>query len=230
MELVRLKSSHNKIRILTNPYVYDAHCVTRDDTRIIETSKIVKCSMANGSCVACDSGNHVLHRWVVGVIDKADGRYKVLDLSMGFFKQIQNLTQMPDLDDPTEYDIDFYIDPDDDKIRPTTNNGWIINSCARAGAKAPLPENDQKLADNVDLNSLKKLSEPPLAVTTRVAWKRALKGRDYRGSNHEGQIPWFNFDTEESAKHGARCINCNKDYPHAIVVSDFRCWACKNGY
>lgn len=29
---------------------------------------------------------------------------------------------------------------------------------------------------------------------------------------------------------GATCVKCNKDYPYADFVVNFKCWSCKNGF
>ena len=71
----------------------------------------MNCSGANGACPLCEKGDKPKRRWFLGVIDRKNNAYKILDIGFAVFKSIQTLAKDDDWGDPSRYDVDIVVDP-----------------------------------------------------------------------------------------------------------------------
>jgi hypothetical protein len=57
------------------------------------------------------------------------------------------------------------------------------------------------------------------------------KEQDIQGSGHYRLIwvPKFG-KTAKVEEYGINCTKCKRYYPDAVVIDDFKCWGCENGY
>ena len=58
------------------------------------------------------------------------------------------------------------------------------------------------------------------------------KERDVLNSGNYRLIwdPDSKTDTSSEIDHGINCSKCNKYFPDAAKINDFKCWACRNGF
>lgn len=150
---LRLDEGSNELRLVTQPFQYLVHKYKKDDKD--KFGQKVNCSAIHGSCPLCAMGDKAKPRWLLGVISRKTGTYKVLDISYAVFSGIRKLAKnTKHFGDPTKYDIDIVVD----------KNGGPTGYYAVQGLpKEPLSAADQQIKDNVDLDDLKRRVTPPTA-------------------------------------------------------------------
>lgn len=150
---LRLDEGDNELRLITSPFQYLQHKYKKDDTD--KYGQKVYCSAAHGSCPLCDAGDKAKPRWLLGVISRKTGTFKILDVSWAVFSQIKKLANNTQRwGDPTKYDINIFVDK---------NGGATGYYSVQPLPKEPLSAEDQKIRDNVDLDDLKRRVTPPTA-------------------------------------------------------------------
>jgi hypothetical protein len=151
---LRLDEGSNEMRIITQPFQYLVHKYKKEDDKGF--GQKISCSKLNGECPLCDLGDKAKPRWLLGVISRKSGTYKVLDISFAVFGQIRKYARNTNRwGDPTKYDIDIVVDK---------NGGATGYYSVQAISKEPLSADDQKIRDTqVDLDDLKRRVTPPQA-------------------------------------------------------------------
>jgi hypothetical protein len=149
---LRLKDGSNEMRILTQPFQYLVHKYKKEGDPGF--GQKVYCSSIHGSCPLCASGDKAKPRWLLGVISRADGTYRILDISFAVFGQIRKYARNTKrFGDPTKYDIDIVVDKNGSPTTYYTVQGL---------EKSALTADDQKIRDTaVDLDDLKRRVTPP---------------------------------------------------------------------
>lgn len=155
---LRLEKGDNIVRLVTAPFQYLSHKYKSPTEKGF--GKKVFCSQANGSCPLCEmvkegheGAEKAKKRWLIGVISRTSGTYKILDISWSVFSDIQKLAKMTQYwGDPTKYDINIVVDP---------NGGSTGYYTVQALPKTPLSVEDQMIVDQVDLDDLKRRVTPP---------------------------------------------------------------------
>lgn len=149
---LRLKEGDNEVRFITAPHQYLVHKVKRDANNPKDFGQKVMCSAVDGGpCPACVHGE-AKPRWLVGVIDRASGSYKILDMGWQVFQQIRTHAKNAKLGDPQKYDINIFVNP---KGGPS---GYYT---VQTYSKEPLSAEDQAIKDTADLEDLKRRVQPP---------------------------------------------------------------------
>jgi hypothetical protein len=148
---LRLDEGDNEVRLITAPFQYLQHKYKKDETD--KFGQKVYCSAAHGSCPLCAAGDKAKPRWLLGVISRKTGTYKILDVSWAVFSQIKKLANnVQRWGDPTKYDINIFVDK---------NGGATGYYSVQPLPKEALSAEDQKIKDNVDLDDLKRRVTPP---------------------------------------------------------------------
>jgi hypothetical protein len=147
---LRLKEGSNEVRLLTQPHQYLVHKYKKNgDTGF---GQKVQCSAVHGSCPLCAQGDKAKPRWLLGVISRDTGTYKILDISYMVFSAIRKLNKNPKFGDPTKYDINIEVDK---------NGGATGYYSVQAYSKEPLSAADQDIKDKIDFDDLKRRISPP---------------------------------------------------------------------
>lgn len=150
---LRLDPGDNEIRLVTAPFQYLQHKYKKDVNDKKDFGQKVYCSAAHGSCPLCETGDKAKPRWLLGVISRKTGTFKILDVSWAVFSQIKKLAQNTQRwGDPTKYDINIVVD---------RNGGATGYYSVQPLPKEPLSAEDQKIKDNVDLDDMKRRVTPP---------------------------------------------------------------------
>ena len=149
-EFIKLQSGPNEVRLVTKPYQYIVHKWKEEGDRGYGNN--VKCSMFHGSCPLCEIGNPPKQRWYVGLIDRKNQTYKILDMSPSIFQKVQALSRKEIWGDPGTYDIDISVDKNSG-----ANGYYSVMPCG----KSPLSDNDVEIKQSVDHESLKRRCKPP---------------------------------------------------------------------
>lgn len=148
---LRLEEGSNEMRIVTQPHQYLVHKYKKEGDSGF--GQKVSCSSAHGSCPLCAMGDKAKPRWLLGVISRKTGTYKILDISFAVFSQIRKLARNTQRwGDPTKYDIDIVVDK---------NGGATGYYSVQPISKEPLSAADQKIKDDADLDDLKRRVTPP---------------------------------------------------------------------
>jgi len=110
---LRLNPGSNVVRLLTMPYAYYQHKYVVDGGK--KFGYRINCSdpERKANCPICEKGgneNKAKRRWFLGVIDRKNDTYKILDVGFSVFKAIQTLAKDDDWGDPSRYDIDIVVD------------------------------------------------------------------------------------------------------------------------
>jgi hypothetical protein len=149
---LRLDEGSNEMRIITQPFQYLVHKYKKDPNNPKDFGQKVSCSAIHGSCPLCTMGDKAKPRWLLGVISRKTGTYKVLDVSFAVFSQIRKLARnTARWGDPTKYDIDIVVDK---------NGGATGYYSVQPISKEPLSAADQQIKDNADLDDLKRRVTP----------------------------------------------------------------------
>ena len=99
VDFMKLQNGQNQFRIVGKPSLIDIHWEKGIDGQ----SKKVICPGAG--CPICKVGHTPQIRYQVQVIDRADGKVKVLEGGPTIFNAIKNYAVDPDFGDPTSYDF-----------------------------------------------------------------------------------------------------------------------------
>jgi hypothetical protein len=159
---LRLDEGSNEMRLITQPYQYLVHKYKKEGDPGYGNK--VYCSAIHGGCPLCSLGDKAKPRWLLGVISRKTGTYKILDVSFAVFSQIRKLARNTQRwGDPTKYDIDIVVDK---------NGGATGYYSVQPISKEPLSAADQVLKDNADLDDLKRRVTPP---TSDLVQKRLDK-------------------------------------------------------
>lgn len=149
---LRLTEGDNEVRFVTAPHQYLVHKVKRDANNPKDFGQKVMCSAINGgTCPACVHGE-AKPRWLVGVIDRKTGAYKILDMGWAVFQQIRTHAKNPKLGDPQKYDINIFVNP---KAGPSAY--YTVQTYS----KEALSAEDQVIKETADLEDLKRRVQPP---------------------------------------------------------------------
>lgn len=148
---LRLTEGDNEVRFVTSPHQYLVHKVKRDANNPKDFGQKVMCSAISGTCPACVHGE-AKPRWLVGVIDRKSGAYKILDMGWQVFQQIRTHAKNAKLGDPQKYDINIFVNP---KGGPS---GYYT---VQTYSKEALSAEDQNIKDTADLEDLKRRVQPP---------------------------------------------------------------------
>jgi len=149
---LRLEDGQNIIRLVTQPYQYLVHKVKKDATNPKDFGQKVRCSAIHGSCAVCNTGDKAKPRWLLGVIVRKTGTYKILDISFAVFSQIRKYARNTQyFGDPTKYDLNIEVDK---------NGGATGYYSVQALSKEALSAADQVIKDNADLEDLKRRATP----------------------------------------------------------------------
>lgn len=147
---LRLDEGANEIRLLTQPHQYLVHKYKKEgDTGF---GQKVQCCAIHGPCPLCAMGDKAKPRWLLGVISRKTGTYKILDISFAVFSQIRKLNKNAKFGDPTKYDINVEVDK---------NGGATGYYSVQAYSKEPLSAADQVIKDSIDFDDLKRRVTPP---------------------------------------------------------------------
>lgn len=148
---LRLEEGSNEMRLITQPFQYLVHKYKKEDDKGF--GQKVSCSAVHGSCPLCDLGDKAKPRWLLGVITRKDGTFKILDISFAVFSQVRKLAKnIQRWGDPTKYDIDIVVDK---------NGGATGYYSVQPISKEPLSASDQKVKDDIDFDDLKRRVTPP---------------------------------------------------------------------
>lgn len=150
---LRLDEGSNEMRLITQPFQMLVHKIKKDPNNPKDFGQKVYCSAINGSCPCCTADDKAKPRWLIGVISRKTGTYKILDISFAVFSQIRKYAKNTQRwGDPTKYDIDIVVDK---------NGGATGYYSVQAISKEPLSATDQVIKDSVDFDDLKRRVTPP---------------------------------------------------------------------
>jgi len=150
---LRLEEGSNEMRLVTQPFQYLVHKVKKEPNNPKDFGQKVNCSAIHGSCPLCEAGDKAKPRWLIGVISRKAGAYRILDISFAVFSQIRKYARNTQRwGDPTKYDVDIVVDK---------AGGATGYYSVQAISKEPLSAADQVIKDGVDLDDLKRRVTPP---------------------------------------------------------------------
>jgi len=99
VDFMKLQTGQNQLRVVGKPSMIDIHWEKGIDGQ----QKKVICPGAG--CPICKAGHVPMVRYQVQVIDRTDGKIKVLEGGPTIFNAIKQYAMEPDYGDPTQYDL-----------------------------------------------------------------------------------------------------------------------------
>lgn len=105
VDFMRLNDGPNLVRIVTKPYKYLVHKYKEESDPGFGDRASCSGPSHNGECPLCARGDKPKQRWYIGVIDRATGQYKVLDIGSGIYADIRDLNRDEAWGDPSKYDV-----------------------------------------------------------------------------------------------------------------------------
>ena len=149
---LRLDQGSNIVRILTRPHEYAVHQFKIEGQPGFG-NRVMASGFHDGRDYLVETyGSKPKRRWLVGVIDRKTGMYKLLDISKSVFDGIRSLVRDIDYGDTQLYDIDIKVD----KQGGATGYYKIVPKPAK-----PLSAADLEIKQNIDLDDLKRRCTPP---------------------------------------------------------------------
>ena len=106
---LRLSDGSNEVRLITQPYQYLVHKYKKNPEDKKDFGQKILCSQIHGRCPVCDTGDKPKARWLLGVIDRATNKAKILDVSYTVMQQLKTNARNPKIGDPTKYDINIVV-------------------------------------------------------------------------------------------------------------------------
>jgi hypothetical protein len=130
---MKLEQGDNSVRIVSNPYQFVVHWA-KDSS---QTDRKIKCAIKN--CPLCKKGIKTQYRWLLGVIDRADGQPKLLEISSQIFNAIKLYKDNKKWGNVTLYDINirrgpkgaqplYTVMPDSEKGKITVQEQEAVDS------------------------------------------------------------------------------------------------------
>lgn len=152
-EWMRLNPGSNELRFVTKPHLYLSHKYKTDPNNTKDFGDKVYCSYDNDkNCPLCAAGDRPKKRWLVGVIDRVTGTYKLLDISVAIYQSVQVYNKKKQYGDPIRYDIDISVN----KQGGATGYYIVTPSIPEA-----LSENDLKIVAGINPDDLVRKCTPP---------------------------------------------------------------------
>lgn len=154
---MRLQSGDNLVRLLTKPHVYMQHKYREKGDKgygeKIPCSKIER----GDPCPICalnttEAPQYPKPRWFIGLIDREDDTYKILDFTPSVYQGIKKLNGMDSWGDPVNYDINIIVDHDGGP------SGFYT---VLPDARVPLTPSDLEKKQKLDLDVLVRKCVPP---------------------------------------------------------------------
>jgi len=147
-EFLKLQMGVNLIRVVGNPSLIDIHWEKGLDG---QAKKII---CPGKGCPICKIGHVPQSRYQVQVIDRADGKIKILEGGVTIFNQIKECAMDDDFGDPTQYDF---------KIKKEGTGRDTKYSLRPVPKKVPLTAEEKELIVNsrklADINKTKTIDE-----------------------------------------------------------------------
>jgi len=145
---LKLQNGENRVRVVGNPSLIDVHWEKGLDGQ----QKKVICP--GRGCPVCKVGHAPQARYQVQVIDRTDGKVKILEGGVTIFTQIKECAQDEDFGDPTQYDF---------KIKKEGTGRETKYSLRPNPKKIPLTSEELELVANSkklsDINKTKTIEE-----------------------------------------------------------------------
>jgi hypothetical protein len=181
---LRLIPGTNIVRVLTAPFQYYQHKMTYPGGK--KYGYRVTC--AGEGCPLCKDGDKAKIRWFIGVIDRKENRFKILDIGKSIFKDIQTHASDSDWGDPSRYDMDIVVDPNGG----ATNYYSVVCKPPRplsAGDLVMQEENAEVLPRRATPPSPEKVQERVDSIMEEISFSNA-------GSVPEAETPLTNGSSE----------------------------------
>jgi len=194
---LRLDEGSNEMRLVTQPFQYLVHKYKKDPSNPKDFGQKVLCSAIHGSCPLCSAGDKAKPRWLLGVISRKTGTFKILDVSFAVFSQIRKLARnTARWGDPTKYDIDIVVDK---------NGGATGYYSVQPISKEPLSASDQQIKDNIDMDDLKRRVTPPTPDQVQKRMEKISGGAETSAPTNsaskkpETRTPMVRMDDDDDA-------------------------------
>ena len=206
-EFLRLSPGPNKIRVLTPAYQYAQHRYLPLNGR--KFGYRVNCSKSDtcDECPLCDiPDNKPKKRWLLGVIERSTGMYKILDIGWSVFSAIQALAQS-DWGDPGQYDLEVVVNPSGGalgfyKVLPCKEKALSAADILMKEENAATGELDRRSAaptfEKVQAR-LKKIAEEIAASNPKVQAEET-PAQEASGDEGEGDSYFPNYDQKQKTK------------------------------
>lgn len=189
-EWMRLVDGTHTIRVVTEPYQYLSHKYKEEgDSGFGEKIRCSGPGRDDKFCPVCALESKAKRRWLVGVIDRSNNTYKVLDFSVAVYTALKNFKNNRKYGLPTKYDIDINVD---------SQAGAMGFYTVMASPPEPMSEADIKLAQSANLDYLMRMCTPP---TPEVVLGKLNKTRE---KLHKSQYTMEELQTAWAAIVAAR--------------------------
>lgn len=185
-EFANLKEGNNIYRVVTDLYAFSVHKFKATESEKGYGKRVYCSKPLHGSCPCCEAGSKAKQRHLVGVIDRADQKLRILDLGSQVYQQLVEYKDDIEWGVPTMYDIN---------IRKNSKAGASGFYTVMPRSKAPVSQADQELltASLKDLErdmSLRVTPPKPESVEKRMESLGWVKGTPAaKVSNGDSAMP-----------------------------------------
>ena len=203
---LRLKDGDNEVRLVTDPFQYLVHKYKKNPNDKKDFGEKIMCSQLYGSCPVCEADGKAQQRWFYGVIDRATGTYKLLDVSWAVYSKIRDFARNPKIGDPTKYDINILV-----KRNAPPNDYYNVQSLQ----KEALSATDIKIIDEkIDEDDLKRRCTP---ITAENVQKRIDK---IHGAPNSAVVNQMSDDYRAKAAAAGKSTSKSTGTAPAVSMTD----------
>lgn len=174
VDFIKLQTGQNQMRIVSKPSLVDVHW----EKSVDGSTKKLTC--LGRECPICKAGKVPMQRYQVKVIDRTDGKVKVLEGGTTIFNQVKNLAMDPEYGNPEMYDI---------KVTKSGSGRETKYSILPAPRKTELsPEESKAVEESKSLAELNKAKTPQEIAEMALECLTGVGGSDFGGATDDGDI------------------------------------------
>lgn len=180
-----LVDGKNRVRIITKPAQYYVHQWKAPNDISFGTK--IKCALygKDSKCPLCDQGLTPKKRWVVGIIERKNQSYKLLDIGWGVMKDLMEAIRNEEYGDLIRYDVTI-----------TKNSKAIPADMYKTlpSPSSPLSASDLELKQKVDLSEIERKVQHPSYEEVVKQMERRKAWLDAKAKKQAE--PAFSFENE----------------------------------
>jgi len=163
-DFMRLEQGKSRVRVMGNPVQFYIHWLDTPDGKKRKVNSPI--SDANLVRRLGDAGFGRKARWMVKVLDRADGQFKLLEIGSQIFNGIKNLYLDEDWGPVTTYDVTI------DRGSPGQQPLYRVTPRPKSDLEASFKDAYESFNDRMDVSKLTQPAEPD-SVRELMGWSES---------------------------------------------------------
>ncbi len=186
-DFMRLEAnSKSRVRIMGNPVQYYVHWLDLPDGK----KKKINCPVSDLALVKklTDAGFKKQARWMIKVLDRTDGQFKILEIGSQIYSAVKNLVQDSDWGPITGYDVSI------DRGSPGSQPLYRVTPRPKSALEAEYKSAFLAFNERVDLNKFIQPADPA-EVRKEMGWDSSGSKPKVASESMSDDDDVFNFES-----------------------------------